>query len=101
MLLFQPCDRGFRLRCFRTFLLAVYVSAVATLPLLHHDIACHIQSPTHCTTCLVGSAERAPDVGTLSAAHLVLIGFVCSERQGWRLPLLSGDLFGRAPPALV
>ena len=98
--MFQPRDRRFRRR-FRSLVLVMYVAIVATLPLLHHDIACHIQSPTHCTTCFIGSAERAPDVATLSAAQLVLIGSFSFEAQGSRLPLLGGDLPGRSPPALA
>ena len=79
----------------------MYVAIVATLPLLHHDIACHIQSPTHCTTCFIGSAERAPDVAAVSAAQLVLIASFSFEAQGSPLPLLCGDLPGRSPPALA
>jgi hypothetical protein len=97
MLLFQPRDR----RCFRSLVLAMYVAIVATLPLLHHDIACHIQSPTHCTTCVIGSAERAPDVAALSAAQLVLIRSFSLETPRWRAPLLCGDLSGRSPPAVA
>jgi hypothetical protein len=100
MVLFQPRGRRFR-RCFRSLVLGMYVAIVATLPLLHHDIACHIQSPTHCTTCFVGSAERAPDVGAPSATQLVLIGSFSFEAPHWRLPLLCGDLSGRSPPALA
>jgi hypothetical protein len=100
MVLFQPRDRGYR-RCFRSLVLVMYVAIVATLPLLHHDIACHIQSPTHCTTCFIGSAERAPDVAALSAAQLVLIGSFSFEAHGSQLPLLCGDFPGRSPPALA
>ena len=82
-------------------MLAMYVAIVATLPLLHHDIACHIQSPTHCTTCFIGSADRAPDIAALSAAQLVPIGSFSFEAQAWRLPLLCGDLSGRSPPAFA
>ena len=81
-------------------MLAVYVVLVATLPLLHHDLACHIQSPSHCTTCLVGSAERTPDTHSLSAAGLALIGTLNIEAQRWRAPILSGENSGRAPPAI-
>jgi hypothetical protein len=101
MLLLQPRAGGFRLRCFRTVVLALYVAAAATLPLLHHDIACHVQSPAHCTTCLVGTAEKASDADALSAARLVLIGSLNIEAQRWRAPLLSGDTSGRSPPAIV
>ena len=100
MVLFQPRDRRLG-RSVRILVLMMYVAIVATLPLLHHDIACHIQSPTHCTTCFLGFAERAPDAAALSAAQLVLIGSSSLEAQGSRLPLLWGDLSGRSPPALA
>jgi hypothetical protein len=34
--------------------LAVYAVLLAASPLLHHDVACHLTSPTHCT----GAPER-------------------------------------------
>ncbi len=46
--------------------LVAYVLAAALLPLAHHDVACHLKSPTHCTTCVIGSSgELAPDVTAL------------------------------------
>ena len=40
--------------------LAVYVLAAAFMPLGHHDIACHLKSTTHCSTCVVGSSGESP-----------------------------------------
>src|SRR5580765_784583 len=54
---------GLRLKA----VLALYVLAAALLPFGHHDLACHIKSATHCTTCTVGSsAEAAADPGVLA-----------------------------------
>jgi hypothetical protein len=76
------------------------MTMLAALPLLHHDVACHIKTPSHCTTCLVGAAEKAPDHHALLAAHLVLIGSSSGEAQVWGALVLAGDLSGRSPPAL-
>ena len=97
----QPRQRRFSLRSARSLILATYVVVVATLPLLHHDIACHVQSSTHCTICLVGSADKAPDCDALSAAQLVLIAYLGFEATGFRGPILAGDLLGRSPPVLL
>ena len=45
--------------------------AAALLPLAHHDIACHLKSTTHCTTCIIGSsAEAAADPAPLDRLRL-------------------------------
>ena len=45
------------------------------MPLGHHDLACHLKSPTHCTTCTVGSsAEAAVDPAVLARFWLLEIG---------------------------
>lgn len=88
-------------RCFlRTLVLLVYVTALAALPVLHHDVACHIKTPTHCTTCLVGAAEKAPDHSALLGAQLVPLGASPGHAQVWGTPAPSGDLSGRSPPVL-
>ena len=43
----------------RRMLLAVYVLVAALLPLTHHDVACHLKSSTHCTTCTVAASGEA------------------------------------------
>ncbi len=40
--------------------LTLYVLAAAFMPLGHHDIACHLKSATHCSTCVVGSSAESP-----------------------------------------
>jgi hypothetical protein len=42
------------------------VLCAALLPLTHHDLACHIKSPKHCTTCLAAvSGETVPAAADL------------------------------------
>jgi hypothetical protein len=94
--------RGFRLGFPLKVVLAVYVLAVALLPLSHHDIACHIKSSTHCTTCVAASsAEPASGVAgllqvTLHAAGRPITG---APARVDSQPLTSAS--GRAPPASV
>lgn len=93
-----PCDRR---EAIRAAVLLVYLTALAALPVLHHDIACHIKTPSHCTTCLIGAAERAPDHSALLAAHLVPIGSPEGEAQVRGALTLAWDLSGRSPPSVV
>ena len=50
--------RGTRLGLRLKVVLALYVLAAALLPFAHHDLACHLKSTTHCTTCIVGSSAE-------------------------------------------
>ena len=98
-MVFRPYLRRFRLT-FSTLLLAVLVSVAVLSPLLHHDIVCHIQSPTHCTTCLVGSSAESPsEVGSLSGSPLVAIGPVLAPFDLALETRLPRELSGRSPPA--
>lgn len=92
-------DRRSKLCWFSHLVLAGYLAAVATLPLLHHDVVCHVQSSSHCTTCLVGAADRAADHTAALLARLVPIGSFRPDPPGPRPPVLAGDRSGRSPPA--
>jgi hypothetical protein len=82
--------------------LALYVLAAALMPLGHHDLACHLKSPTHCTTCTVGSsAEAAVDPAVLARFWLLDLGAAAAESfQAPDVPYASIPT-GRAPPSLV
>jgi hypothetical protein len=80
--------------------LAVYVAAVVLLPFAHHDLACHLKSSTHCTSCVVGaSGEAAQETGGSVNAALSACG-----QAPW-IPSLAHDttpggiVAGRSPPA--
>ena len=82
--------------------LALYVLAAALMPFGHHDLACHLKSTTHCTTCTVGSsAEAAVDPAVLARFWLLDLGEPATD------PVLAPDVpdastaTGRAPPALA
>lgn len=57
--------------------LALFTLLVSVSPLLHHDLACHLKTPTHCTACLASPPasriERAagPECWTLRRAERV------------------------------
>ena len=81
-------------------LLAVYAVLLAANPLLHHDVSCHLKSPTHCTSCTASPwasriesgvplvSEPLPDAGRVVAAGPT------SVRVAFRLAPA-----GRSPPA--
>ena len=83
-------------------LLLAFSLVVAAGPLLHHDVDCHIKSPTHCTGCTVSLS--APAVGgrvpvltgadTARVMSLAELGARPNRRPGTRMS-------GRAPPSLL
>jgi hypothetical protein len=82
--------------------LALYVLAAALMPLGHHDLACHLKSTTHCTTCIVGSsAEAAVDPAVLARFWLMDLGGTIAEAvQSPDVPDTSTPT-GRAPPSVA
>jgi hypothetical protein len=82
--------------------LALYVLAAALMPLGHHDLACHLKSTTHCTTCTVGSsAEAAVDPAVLARFWLLELGVTTSDPIQAPVVPDASTLSGRAPPSLV
>ncbi len=78
---------------------AAYVLAAALLPLGHHDLACHLKSSTHCTTCVIGSSgELTADATTLIRQPLFDAGraaeFAAADADAPVLHAASG----RSPP---
>jgi hypothetical protein len=89
---------GLRLKA----VLALYVLAAALLPFGHHDLACHIKSATHCTTCTVGSsAEAAADPAVLARFWFLEAGETVCEPVDQPQSSLAIATSGRAPPSLV
>lgn len=94
--------RGTWLGLWLKAVLALYVLAAAMMPLAHHDVVCHLKSPTHCTICVVGSsAEPSSDATALAQLHLNDAG--AAPRVGSHVipASLPGDLSGRAPPSIA
>lgn len=80
--------------------LVAYAVLLAANPLLHHDVACHQKSPTHCAACTSSpSAGRIEGVSPFAERPLPAAGYVewvaCD-------PADSGAILqttGRSPPA--
>jgi hypothetical protein len=91
--------RGSRLGLRLKVVLAVYVLAAALLPFGHHDLACHLKSTTHCTTCAVGSsAEAAADPTLLARFWLHDAGATLPDPADASRSVTCRPASGRAPP---
>jgi len=80
--------------------LGCYLLALGVAPLLHHDLECHVKSPTHCNACMasppgLSSAAGAP----LDASRLDDAGSVEAARATAPVPTFAVDAPGRSPPA--
>lgn len=80
---------------------ALYVLFLLTAPYEHHDLACHLKTPLHCTACassVVGSDPHPPDI--IGTWHLADAG----RTPGTLIPsagaLLAVQSTGRSPPAV-
>jgi hypothetical protein len=82
--------------------LALYMLAAALMPFGHHDLACHLKSTTHCTTCTVGSsAEAAADPAVLARFWLLDAGAAICDSVAPARPCAARSASGRAPPSFV
>ena len=80
-------------------ILSLYVLAAALMPLGHHDIACHLKSTTHCSTCVVGSsAEAASHAAPLSGFGLDDAGAALGAGLERLHDQRTGLSSGRSPP---
>jgi hypothetical protein len=81
-------------------ILAVYAVLLAASPLLHHDVACHRQSPTHCTGCTASPWASRIEAGTpLPAQPLPAADRVVGERPASVRAAEGFAPSGRSPPA--
>jgi hypothetical protein len=80
-------------------LLAAYVLVAALLPAAHHDALCHLKSPTHCTSCTVGSSgETASTAVALDVLELPDAGRAEPLSPTCRQSAPVHDSAGRSPP---
>jgi hypothetical protein len=92
--------RGSRLGLWLKAVLALYVLAAALMPFGHHDLACHLKSTTHCTTCAVGSAEAATDQAVLARFWLLDAGATLCDPAAAPDAAVLRPASGRAPPSI-
>jgi hypothetical protein len=78
----------------------LYALVLAVAPAFHHDLACHLKSPTHCTTCLVSvTAPRADGAAGLVVADLQDAGVLRADLVGSPERFTLSPRVGRSPPA--
>jgi hypothetical protein len=76
----------------------LFACLLASAPLNHHDVACHLKSATHCTACMSvpvpgGSASSHAEIHPLSMGG-------CIQLPAFMRPVvvLVSDAGGRSPP---
>ena len=81
---------------------ALYAAFLFVAPFEHHDLACHLKTPQHCTSCAsspLGSDPHSlsvPDTSKLDDAGRAVLLKITAE--GTILAARSG---GRSPPSLA
>jgi hypothetical protein len=86
----------------RATALAVGLYAVVLVagPLLHHDLACHLKSRTHCSACVTSvTASGTQDAAGLIAVDLQASGALALDGSPSVARLSVSSLVGRSPPA--
>jgi hypothetical protein len=77
---------------------AIYAIFLITAPFEHHDLLCHLKTPTHCTACtssLVSADPHTPvipgasdlaDAGGAVAVDVLTSGFLLTVKSTGRSP---------------
>ena len=86
----------------RPFLLGVvvYLLVLVAAPFEHHDLACHLKTPLHCTACAsspLGSDPHA--LQTPNTASLADAGQAVTIFRVLKSAVLAVRTTGRSPPA--
>jgi hypothetical protein len=88
-----------RARSGALLVLALYALVVAVSPAFHHDVACHLTSPMHCTACTASvAAPRAEPAPAVLAPGLRLVGHVVDSDEHSPQSAPSHRIPARAPP---
>lgn len=89
-----------RARSRALLVLALYAIVVAVTPAFHHDVACHLTSPMHCTACTsTVAAARAEQTVVVLPASLPLAGQMADRDDDAPQGVRSLRIPARAPPA--
>ncbi|MEI6668848.1 MAG: hypothetical protein WCP29_11885 [Acidobacteriota bacterium] len=82
--------------------LAAYLTVILVSPVLHHDFACHQNSPAHCAACIATQvADHTGDHAAGLAWTLRDVGRVVRPVRPIVAPLVLAARAGRAPPSLL
>ncbi len=80
--------------------LGLYALVLVVSPLLHHDLDCHLRSPSHCSACTANPlASRVESGVRLDALRLPVAGCVETLRQKAPHAASPVCLPARSPPA--
>jgi hypothetical protein len=91
---------GRRWRAGLVLVLGAYAVLIGTNPLLHHDLACHFKSPTHCQACTSNpSASKVEHRISLDSVRLADSGRVHAPALTLPDLAVSVPTAGRSPPA--
>lgn len=77
----------------------LYAAVLVLAPFTHHDIACHLKNPQHCTACTSNQAGTDPAavIGP-GFVPLVDLGSAVLAQSPAESVLLAADSTGRSPP---
>jgi hypothetical protein len=79
---------------------AMYALVLGAGELQHHDLACHLKSRTHCTSCVSGvSGPGVAPVQEPQARDLSPLGRIATDLQLISLAPALAPSLGRSPPA--
>jgi hypothetical protein len=79
---------------------SLYLFFLAASPLLHHDLECHVKTPSHCGACMTSPMGLSAAVGApLGATCLHDAGSVKAVATTASEPTFAIDTPGRSPPA--
>jgi hypothetical protein len=98
----MPGRFGQRLR--RVAFLGAVLHAVflAAAPFEHHDLACHLKTPQHCSSCVsspVGSSSNTHAAAAI--LHLADAGYAITVHAISEGALLTAHSTGRSPPRIA
>jgi len=78
---------------------AIYAVFLLTAPFAHHDLACELKHPQHCTACMSSVLGADPNRSTIpSVSQLADAGSTTSEQTVVKDLLLAIRTTGRSPP---
>jgi len=78
----------------------LYAAVLVLAPFTHHDFACHLKNPQHCTACTSNQASTDPaTVHGPGFVPLVDLGCAVLSYSPAESVLLAADHTGRSPPA--
>src|SRR3954470_17981968 len=93
------CLDGNTMRTAKRLVVALYAVVLVLAPFTHHDLACHLKDPQHCTACTSTQALTDPaTVAAPSVVALVDVGRAVSSHSSSQSVLLTAHSTGRSPP---